>query len=150
MTTQPGTDRGELIAEAVEQLVRWTRELSAARAEVGSVPFEGTSLTSTQREALFLIAHDPAPSTPGSLAASLAITPGAVTQLVDGLRREGLVEQTANPADARSRLLALTPDATERLAAFERAFTDTVAPRFDDLNDAELADLARLMRAAGS
>lgn len=149
MTTQGREDRRELIGGAVEQLVRWTRVLAAVRAEIGSAPFEGTSLTSTQREALFLIAHDTGPTTPGSLATALAITPGAVTQLVEGLRREGLVEQTANPADARSRLLALTPDATKRLAAFERAFTDAVASRFDRLDEGELAELARLLRETG-
>lgn len=142
--------RDDLVAGAVEQLVRWTRVLAAARAETGTAPFEGTHLTSTQREALFVIAHDPGPTTPGTLAIALAITPGAVTQLVDGLIHEGLVERSPNPADARSRLLTLTADAAARLDAFERAFTQALAPRFDNLSEVELAELTRLLRQTGS
>ncbi|QAY58974.1 MarR family transcriptional regulator [Microbacterium protaetiae] len=144
-----GARRYDRVAAVVEQLVRWTRVLAGARAEVGSAPFEGTALTSTQREALFLIAHDPTPTTPGALASALAVTPGAVTQLVDGLRRERLVEQTPHPSDARSRVLTLTPDATARLAMFEQSFIRVIAPRFNGLDDDELTTLTRLMRKAG-
>ncbi|QEO14507.1 MarR family transcriptional regulator [Agromyces intestinalis] len=117
------------------------RELSATR----DTPFGGVRLSRSQLDALFILTRSAAGLTPSSLAASLGVTAGAVTQLVDGLREQGLVEQTANPADARSRLLRLTDPARARVAAFEAAVTARLAPRFDRLSDTELDRLGRLL-----
>ncbi|MGF2075820.1 MarR family winged helix-turn-helix transcriptional regulator, partial [Enterococcus casseliflavus] len=83
----------------IERAIALSRSLRAGR----RTPFHGRVLTGSQLEALFHLAHDPQPVTPSTLAAALAVTPGAVTQLVDGLRSEGLVESAPHPDDARSR-----------------------------------------------
>jgi len=109
-------------------------------------PFGGRQLTRSQIQTLFLLSHSPDPMTPSRLAQALDITAGAVTQLIDGLRVEGLVEATANPGDARSRILSLSPEAATEVRQFESDIVDRLLPRFAALGDAELATLARLLR----
>ena len=134
-------NRTSALGEVLESVVSWSRRLGAT----AGAPFRGVQLTRSQREALFLIAHRPTPMSPGLLAHELRLTPGAVTQLLDGLRQAGLVEQRPHPSDARSRILALTPDAWRQVADFEQAMVTALAGEFSDLDDAELATLANLL-----
>ena len=80
-------NRTSALGEVLESVVSWSRRLGAT----AGAPFRGVQLTRSQREALFLIAHRPMPMSPGLLAHELRPTPGAVTQLLDGLRQAGLV-----------------------------------------------------------
>jgi DNA-binding MarR family transcriptional regulator len=82
---------------------------------------------------------------PGLLARELRVTPGAVTQLLDGLRHAGLVDQQPHPTDARCRVLTLTPDAGRQVAEFEQGMVTALAGEFSDLDDAEVASLAHLL-----
>lgn len=109
------------------------------------MPFHGVQLGRSQLEALFLIAHRPEPMSPGSLARELRLTPGAVTQLLDGLRQAGLVDQQPDPLDARCRVLTLTPNAGQQVTEFEDGMVNALAGQFSDLDDAELATLAGLL-----
>lgn len=133
--------RRKMLGEVLESITAWSRLLGSTR----SVPFRGVQLSRSQLEALFLIAHRPPPISPGSLARDLGLTAGAVTQLVDGLRQAGLVDQRPDPGDARSRVLTLTKDAGRRLAEFEDAAVAALAGRFADLDDAELVALSQLL-----
>ncbi|UOE43423.1 MarR family winged helix-turn-helix transcriptional regulator [Agromyces larvae] len=132
------------IAAVLESIALLGRELSATR----DTPFGDVRLTRSQLDALFLLTRAPSGLTPGALAAALGLTAGAVTQLVDGLRTEELVEQMVNPRDARSRMLRLTQAAKDRVGAFEAAVAARLAPRFDALSDAELDRLGRLLAKA--
>lgn len=129
------------MAAAIEVFVEWARILESQR----SFPFGDLHLTRGQVEALFLIAHSDEPVTPGSLARSMRVTPGAVTQVLGGLLDAELVEQRRDPSDARRRVLALSPTARERVDTMERAITETLAPRFADLDDADLQLLSGLL-----
>ncbi|MGV8909719.1 MAG: MarR family winged helix-turn-helix transcriptional regulator [Propionicimonas sp.] len=102
-------------------------------------------LSRSQLEALFLIAHRPAPMSPGLLARELQLTPGAVTQLLDGLRQAGLVDQQPHPSDARSRVLTLAADAASQVDEFEQRMANDLSGEFSELDDAELATLAHLL-----
>lgn len=133
--------RENLLAEVLESVVHWSRQLGSVRA----APFRGMQLGRSQLEALFLIAHRPPPMSPGSLARELRLTPGAVTQLLDGLREVGLVDQQPHPSDARSRVLTLTPDAGRQVAEFESGLVAALAGDFSDLDDTELAVLSDLL-----
>jgi DNA-binding MarR family transcriptional regulator len=82
---------------------------------------------------------------PGLLARELRLTPGAVTQLLDGLRQVGLVDQQPHASDARSRVLTLTPEAGRQVAEFESEMVTALAGNFEDLDDTELATLASLL-----
>ena len=133
--------RVSLLGEVLESVVSWSRLLGSTRA----VPFRGLQLSRSQLEALFLIAHRSTPVSPGLLARKLKLTPGAVTQLLDGLRQAGLVDQQPHPSDARSRVLTLTGDAGSQVNEFERHMVKELADEFSDLDDAELATLAHLL-----
>jgi DNA-binding MarR family transcriptional regulator len=138
--------RAERIDAVLAPLVRLSRVVQRAR----RMPFEGRVRGRTDLEALFLLAHATEPITPGRLAEELDVTPGAVTQLVDRLRADGILEQHPHPDDARSRIVRLTADAEREVGDYERAVVDTVAPAFAELDDEELAQLAELLaRAAG-
>lgn len=131
------------IAEAIEAFVEWARVLESQR----NFPFAGLQLTRGQWEAMFLIAHADQAATPGGLARSLRVTPGAVTQLVAGLLDAGLVEQRRDPLDARRRVLELSADARARVDRAARAITAGLAPRFADLDDSDLHVLVKLLNA---
>jgi len=139
--TTPGPTRASLLGEVLESVVSWSRLLGSTRA----MPFRGLQLSRSQLEALFLIAHRPAPMSPGLLAGELKLTRGAVTQLLEGLRQAGLVDQRPHPSDARSRVLTLTADAGSQVDDFERRMVAELAEEFSDLDDAELVTLARLL-----
>jgi len=136
-----GGDRTAQVGAVLESLAAWSRVLGSVRSEL----FDGAQLSRSQVDALFLVAHGRTVMAPGDLSRSLGITPGAVTQLVDGLRADGLVTQSLDPADARRRVVTLTPNTARRLRAFEQRMVRDLAPRFADLSDSDLADLAGLL-----
>lgn len=129
------------IGSVLESIVVWSRNLRQTR----SSPFGDIRLTPSQIDTLFFLSHAVGPVTPSSIACALAVTPGAITQLVDGLRREGLVVTRAHPEDARSRVIALTEAAAFQVAVFEREMTESLAPNFVSLTDGDLAELAELL-----
>lgn len=105
-------------------------------------------VTKSQMQTLFLLAHGAGPVTPGMVAEQLGITAGAVTQLVDGLKTEGLVESVRHPDDARSRVLKLTEGTAEQIARFESDTVDRLGSMFAGLTDDEVIQLASLLRRA--
>lgn len=119
----------------------WSRVLASGR----TGPFGTLPLSRSQTDALFLLARAPEPLTPGTLASMLGLTPGAVTQLLDGLRTADLVTHQPHPTDARSHLLTLSASAREQVNAFEQATIERLADRFADLSDDELTTLADLL-----
>lgn len=135
------TDRATLTGRALEAFVVWARVLDSHR----TFPFGDLHLTRTQLQALFQVAHAEAPVTPGALAGALGVTRGAVTQLVAGLVRLGLLAQARDRTDGRRRVLELTPASRARVDSFEAGLVRQLAPRFAGLSDAELATLAELL-----
>jgi DNA-binding MarR family transcriptional regulator len=70
------------------------------------------------------------PRTMSALAAERACDPSNITGLVDRLERLGLVERQPNPADRRSRLLALTPAGRRVRATLRRDVRKEVQARW--------------------
>ncbi|MFF2369134.1 MarR family winged helix-turn-helix transcriptional regulator [Agromyces sp. NPDC058110] len=136
-------DRTALVASVLESVTLLARAITAEQ----KAPFGERGLSGTQMQALFTLAHSRRAVTPGRLAATLGVTPGAVTQLVDGLRGESLVQTSVNPADARSRVISLTTDAAREVERFERAVIARLAPRFDRLDEADLDRLSALLHS---
>jgi DNA-binding MarR family transcriptional regulator len=142
MTSPRPPLRSELIGSVLESVTALRRELTAGR----EPPF-GRRLTRNQVETLFVLAHSAEPVTPTHLASRLGITAGAVTQLVDGLASQGLVESVAHPRDARSRMLRLTDSAQTTVQSFERDAVERLTYRFDGLDDEQLRTLAATLSA---
>ena len=129
--------RSELIASVLESVTALARELT-----VGREPPFGRRLTRNQVETLFVLAHSAEPVTPKQLASGLGVTAGAITQLVDGLVSQQLVESVPHRRDARSRVLRLTDSARATVDRFERDAVGRMAHRFEELDDEQLQTLA--------
>ncbi|QDP95412.1 MarR family transcriptional regulator [Microlunatus elymi] len=105
MTHRPGgssnadpEERDTLIGTVLEAIVSISRDLATARSTGTAGPsFGDARLTSSQLDAMFLIAHSQTPLTPGAISARLGITPGAVSQLVEGLHTQGLTSKSCIP-----------------------------------------------------
>jgi len=130
----------------VASVLEAVAELARTIAKERQSPFGGRGLTRSQVETLFLLAHRPPPMTPGRLARALRVTPGAVSQLLEPLREQGLVEQTPAPDDARSHVVALSAAAAAAVEEFELAVVQQLLPRFSALDDQELARLDHVLR----
>jgi len=136
-----GAARSKAVGAVLEQIALASRTLLPGRTR----PFGGAGLSRSQYDALFHLAHAAEPVTPGGLARAMRVTPGAVTQLVDGLRELGLVEQRPHASDARSRTLHLSPSARREVDEFEAAAVALVADRFEHLELSELELLRDLL-----
>jgi DNA-binding MarR family transcriptional regulator len=79
------------------------------------------------------------------LAEMLGVTPGAVTQLVDGLVEMGLVRREEDVKDRRIMRIKLTELARSKLEEFKKGYLASVSQVFDILNDAEIKELVRLL-----
>jgi DNA-binding MarR family transcriptional regulator len=82
-----------------------------------------------------------------ALAEALGHAPRSVTQSVEALEREGLVERTTSTEDRRSKLVTLTPHGAAALAAGTTAGEDVLSEIFGALQDSELALLDKLLDA---
>jgi len=144
-STRPATagsdQRQPHIAEVLTGVAGLARRIAVAR----QAPFQARRLSRNQVEALFVLAHSRPPVTPGSLVAALGVTAGAVSQLLDSLRTQGLVEVAAHPQDGRSRLLRLTDSARAEIDTFEKQVVADLAPIFDELTTSQLRQLAALL-----
>lgn len=134
-------DRSAHIGTVLESIVMLSRALANPR----SSPFGDTVLTRTQLEILFVLAHAEEPITPGQLAATLQVTPGAITQTMHQLRNQALVEQSSSDSDGRVRVWKLTASAREQVAGFEYATIARMAPWFQALSAGELDQLSTLL-----
>lgn len=123
------------------ELAAWSRAFETA----GAPPFAGARLNRSQLDTLFYLAHAHSPVTPSALARHLGVTAGAATQIIDTLAAQGLVNKSPHPADARSRIIALSSTATEIVNEAESGFARRLAPRFAQLSDDELRLLASLL-----
>lgn len=135
------TSREALAGQVLTAFAWWARTIRRA----SSAPFTAHELSASQKDALFVLAHSRQHVTPGSLAASLNLTAGAVTQLLEPLIARGLIATQPHPHDGRSRILSLSATAADHVREFEAAVTTDLLSHFDNLSTEELAQLARLL-----
>jgi DNA-binding MarR family transcriptional regulator len=109
---------------------------------------EEFGLTFARYEALMLLHFSRAGSLPlGKMGARLQVHPASVTNLVNGLERDGYVQRTPHPSDRRTILATIT--ATGRTVA-ESATGALHDMRFgtEPLGDAALTEMTEILRAA--
>jgi DNA-binding MarR family transcriptional regulator len=89
---------------------------------------------------------------PGWLAQHGTRSPSAVTEIVEGLERDGFVRRESDPADRRAVRVALTADGRRLIQRFENAAALALADRFTALTPtqrqrlrAAFADLHELL-----
>lgn len=79
------------------------------------------------------------------LATVLDLAPRTITELVDGLERDGFVSRTTDPGDRRARLVDLTPTGRQVNDLALRTRQAVVAEMFADLSNAQRTALAEAM-----
>ncbi|MFT4264513.1 MAG: MarR family transcriptional regulator [Nocardioides sp.] len=107
-----------VIARLHRVAARLTEELVEVYAQFGLGEGEFDILATLRRQG------PPYALTPSELGTQSMVSSGAITKRLDRCERQGWVSRTASPADARSRVVRLTP-AGRRL--IDRAFTAHIA-----------------------
>jgi len=113
-----------------------------------NLALEEFGLTFARYEALMLLYFSRAGSLPlGKMGDRLQVHPASVTNLVNGLERDGLVARAPHPSDRRTTLATITPRGREVADAATRALHEIrfgTAP----LDDAQLSAVTEVLRAA--
>ncbi|HET9609179.1 MAG TPA: MarR family transcriptional regulator [Acidimicrobiales bacterium] len=106
-------------------------------------PFD---LTFARYEALVLLAFSRQGALPlGKMGSRLMLHPTSVTNIVDRLERQGLVERTAHPTDRRTTLAAITEDGRRVVSKATEAVSAT-GFGISTLDDDELDQITALLR----
>jgi DNA-binding MarR family transcriptional regulator len=102
-------------------------------------------VTPSQLRALgTLMRHGPV--RPSALAKHLGIAPRSATEVVDALEERGLVRRETDPDDRRATLVVVTDHGTEVARAIRGARAAEADRLFAGLDDADRAELERLLR----
>ncbi len=75
----------------------------------------------------------------------LKVTPPTVTQIINTLEKDGLVERTIDPNDRRAVKIKLTPKGLKAAQKAREAFTETFLGLIDYLGEEESEQLADLL-----
>ncbi len=81
----------------------------------------------------------------GDLAAKLMVAPRTITDLVDGLERDGFLRRIPDPSDRRATLIELAPEIKSdfnKIAVIRKQFLQEM---FSVLSDEEQEELVRLL-----
>ncbi|MEX0616468.1 MAG: MarR family transcriptional regulator [Candidatus Woykebacteria bacterium] len=84
------------------------------------------------------------------LADSLCVTPGAITQIVDGAVKGGMVTRMEDPADRRFQKIKLSDKAKSKIEGFKKNYFEKLEPRFSSLSDGEISQLSNLLAKVNS
>jgi DNA-binding MarR family transcriptional regulator len=82
-----------------------------------------------------------------ALALCFGFAPRSITDMVDGLERDGLAERVDDPGDRRAKFVRLTASGEAAVLAALEVRNELVEHIFGVLNDADRAELARLVSA---
>jgi DNA-binding MarR family transcriptional regulator len=86
------------------------------------------------------------PSNQSTLAVAFDLAPRTITELVDVLERDGLVERRTDPADRRARQVHLTAAGHEAHLRAQETRTRVMTSAFGTLTDQQLHDLGVTLR----
>ncbi len=109
------------------------------------VPFQATHLRRRQLQILLFLARARQPVSSKILADKMQVTTGAITQLVDELAAQKLVERHSVLSDRRVVEIVLSDTAKQHLQAFRTAQHAAVEPLFAGLTSVELDTLFNLI-----
>ena len=79
------------------------------------------------------------------IAKFLHVTPGAVTQLIDGLVDKKLVKREEDSSDRRVINIKLTKTTKDRFEDFKKKYFVAISHAFKDLSDIEIGQLIKLI-----
>jgi DNA-binding MarR family transcriptional regulator len=111
--------------------------------------FAAIGLSAARQGVLDELARADGPLALGDIAARQSCVRSNMTQLVDRLEAERLVERVSDPGDRRSVRAALTDLGRLRYTEGSRILAEAEGTIFAGLGDAERTTLARLVRQVG-
>jgi DNA-binding MarR family transcriptional regulator len=82
-----------------------------------------------------------------ALAEAFGFAPRSITDMVDGLERDGLAERLEDPSDRRAKLVRITASGDDALDASLRVRNELIQHIFGSLTPADRTELARLLTA---
>ncbi len=131
-------EEDESLAEAFWAVARTLRH----RSKESLAPWD---ITPSQSRAVMTLARHGTVRL-SALSEHLRIAPRSVTEVVDGLQERGLVERLPDPHDRRATLVRLTDKGTELATAIRAARVADAEGFFGVLDDADRAELGRILR----
>ena len=134
------TKRAQYIEQILHNFYEVKRSISCADKRINNEAGLGTA----QRQLLMRIRENPRVTT-GEIAERVGISRSAVTQLVDSLVAQDLVQRVADENDRRVVRLTLTKKSQKQSAEFDQQIVNSFIEHFAALTDEELAEYARLM-----
>jgi DNA-binding MarR family transcriptional regulator len=107
--------------------------------------FDELSVAPSQLQLLHLI-REQQPVSLKTLANDMRLTPGAITQLVEGVVQSGYVTRSESRTDRRITVVSLTPTGVEICKLLEQKKKALLAKVVADLNDEELNIFLRVQQ----
>ena len=89
--------------------------------------------------------HEQGPTRQNVLATDLGLSPHSITDIVDGMERQGLAERRPDPADRRAKLVAITDAGQASLDVANATWERLLTQIFGALNEDDRATLLRLL-----
>lgn len=129
------------IADALLTVIRlMRREIDIAMSTQGLSLARGKLLFTIEREG---------PTRPSTLANLLDQAPRSITDAIDALERDGLVERRQDTTDRRAQLIALSPAGVKALRAAEKPKQKALEKFFAALDEPQKKNLLSALRTVG-
>jgi DNA-binding MarR family transcriptional regulator len=142
----PGNGRDT--GAAAEAAVAACRRLHAAVDRLDQAAADSLRITRNDLRCLNVLEHGPL--APARIAASLGLTSGSVTALVDRLETRGFVARSRDPNDRRALRVSLQPVGFETVGQLYLSFAEELRAAVRRLGATEGAALARHLRDAAA
>ncbi len=142
MTKQPAT---RTVSELEDHIGYWLRIVSNHVSEAFARALREANVSVAEWVAMRRI-FDHSGITASELATQLAMTPGAVSKVIDKLQSKEWVACSSSPADKRVQLLSLTTDGENALPLLAALADANDREHFDCLDESEQDQLIGLMR----
>ena len=124
------------------ELLELTRRLQLALARISrQVRRETPSALGQSAISTLAILAAEGPLRPGDLATREGVRPPTMTRIITSLEEGGYVARTADPADGRACLVAITPLGTEEVSGAKTARAGQFAAHLARLNSGQLTAL---------
>lgn len=104
---------------------------------------QGDGLSPAQSEVLFTLLKHRTPVNPGLLAVELHLTPGAISQLLDGLEQADYIKRVHSEADRRMSLVTLSDITSPKIRRLKDHKRKLVAELSQLLDPAEIEALIK-------
>lgn len=131
--------RQELIDQFFENIYAMKRAMHGSTPTIlGNCP-----ISRSQMELLFTLKHMQ-PTSPKQLGQEMKLSPGAISQTLDGLVEQGFVDRRGNPDDRRVQTIQLSKFGAKKLGEFVERRNNMMKSILNDLTAEELKILLKV------